>query len=216
MLIAEVGQNFMGDIKLAKKLIESAKDNGADLCKFQLYDSQKLYGEYQPTELIKEQATMLFNYGEEIGIEVFFSVFDVERVGWCEEIGVKRYKIASRMNCWEVIHTIGLTQKPIILSIDDNVSGSERIVFPATYLYCVSQYPAKVNFKNVVWGTMYQGYSDHTIGLDAAMIAIARGAKIIEKHFSLSHQTGVDGAWSMDSSELRRLRRFYDIVQTTL
>ena len=94
VIVAEIGQNHCGDMNLARQLIRLAKENGADLCKFQLYDSKKLYGEYQPTELTFEQAKDLFEYGYLWDIEVFFSVFDVERVKWCKEIGAKRYKIA--------------------------------------------------------------------------------------------------------------------------
>ena len=95
-IIAEVGSNHCGDMDLAIGMIAIAKEYGADFAKFQLYDTNKL--DRPPdilkmcaeTELNKEQAKYLFDYGEMMGIEVFFSVFDVERVRWCEEIGVKR------------------------------------------------------------------------------------------------------------------------------
>ena len=90
MIVAEIGQNWCGDHLLGLKLIDEAKWGGADLAKFQLYDSEKLYGEHQSTELTREMATAFFQYGQLQGIEVFFSVFDVERVKWCEEMGVKR------------------------------------------------------------------------------------------------------------------------------
>ena len=99
MLIAEVGQNWMGEMTKARALIEFAKENGAHLVKFQLYDYNVLYKghpEVPDVALSFEQAEGLFEYGQEIGIEVFFSVFDLERIKWCEHIGVKRYKIASR------------------------------------------------------------------------------------------------------------------------
>jgi len=61
-----------------------------------------------------------------------------------------------------------------------------------------------------------QGFSDHTIGLDAAKIALARGAHIIERHFAIDHQTGVDAEWSMTPSELKELKRFETIVKGAL
>lgn len=238
MLIAEVGQNFMGDMNLARELICLAKNNGADLVKFQLYDHNILYGDnpdIPDVALSKEQAFGLFIYGKNIGIEVFFSVFDVERVKWCEEMGVKRYKIAYSHNTnLDVVSPILETSKPIYVSVAhinklrdwyDWLSRQPSQVKP---LYCVSEYPAspdrlqlfdvsleapdplKSTFK------VFDGFSDHTIGLDACKIAISRGAKIIEKHFCDVRRLGVDARWSMTPSELRELRRFYDIVQLML
>jgi len=205
MLIAEIGQNFLGDIKLAKWLIQLAQANGADLAKFQLYDSKKLYGEYQDTELTKGQALELFNYGKEVGIEVFFSVFDTERVKWCEEIGVARYKVAYWMRDKKTLDAILNTGRPVIASGDlDYMPDCWNL------LYCVSEYPAKtVDFRSIDFD-IFSGFSDHTIGLDTAKIAIARGARIIEKHLAINHQDGVDAEWSMTPGELRGLRRFYE------
>ena len=88
IIIAEVGQNHCGDIELAKDLIELAKLGGADLVKFQLYDHKVLYKDHPEipqVDLTFNQAQLFFDYGKEVGIEVFFSVFDVERVEWCEK-----------------------------------------------------------------------------------------------------------------------------------
>jgi len=73
MIICEIGQNFIGDMEMATRLIWEAKENGADLAKFQLFDSIAQYGQKIETELSFEQANHLFRYGEDIGMEVFFS-----------------------------------------------------------------------------------------------------------------------------------------------
>lgn len=218
MLIAEIGQNFMGDMKLARTLIRSARDNGADLAKFQLFDSQKYYGHPVKAELSKEQAFKLFEYGEQQGIEVFFSVFDTERIKWCEEMGVKRYKVASCYNHHKpVIDGVVKTGKEFFISLRRGAyipEGSK-----ARRLYCIPLYPAELkylHFDKVQFPAEYEGFSDHFIGLDVAKIAISRGAKIIEKHFAIGHGVGPDGAWSMVDHELYELRRFYDIVQKAL
>ena len=234
-IIAECGQNHCGEMALARPLIREAKQGGADLVKFQLYDSKKLYNEYRKTELTKEQAFMLFEYGKKIGIEVFFSVFDIERVKWCEEMRVKRYKLAhSQGENLPLAQAILETTKEVIVSVThinklwgyyDYLSRQPKQVRP---LYCIPEYPTnpdklrlfdvsleapdplKSTFK------IFDGFSDHTIGLDACKIAIARGAEIIEKHFCLSHSIGIDAEWSVTPEELRELRRFYDVAQTAL
>lgn len=223
MIVCEIGQNHCGDMDLAKWLIKMAKYSGGDLAKFQLYDSQKLYGEYQPTELTREQATELFEYGKTEDIEVFFSVFDVERVGWCEEMGVKRYKLACY---WgrkaKLVATIDKTRKPVIISENREIPGRIIPKTKVSWLYCVRQYPTpldELHLRTVCYEEYdddFDGFSDHTIGLDTAKIAIARGAKIIEKHFAVDHHIGVDAPWSMTPEELKELRRWYDLVQTVL
>ena len=228
MLIAEIGQNWCSDISLAKYLIRGAKENGAGLCKFQLYDHNILYSDELPdVALSKEQAFDLFNYGEEMGIEVFFSVFDVERVKWCEEMGVKRYKIATLGKSKEVIDAVA--GKPVIVSFP--LPSEKHCAFwgglksgfwwgyvhekikDLTCLYCVPDYPAKeLKFRHLY---AFDGYSDHTIGLDAAKIAMSREGSdfVIEKHFAIDHKTGIDAQWSMTPDELRELKRFEVVVE---
>ncbi len=215
MIVAEIGQNHMGSMELARQLIDSAQTNGADLVKFQLYDSQKLYGEYQYTELKKDQAFSLFDYGKTNGIKVFFSVFDTDRVKWCIEMGCKYYKIAhSQRTNHDVINAI---PRGAIMFISTDSVEFEGIIQPQDKIfYCIPRYPAE--FKSINWDfpglvlfagkRCFEGFSDHTIGLDAARVALTKGVEIIEKHFAIDHNTGVDAEWSMTPSELKELKRF--------
>ena len=87
-------------------------------------------------------------------------------------------------------------------------------------LYCCGEYPTPLD--NLLAGVKFehlQGFSDHTVGLDAAKIALARGAKIIEKHFALSHDSETDGpdaGWSMVPSELEELVRWQKVCKEVL
>lgn len=229
-IIAECGINHFGDMELARELIRQAKRCGATYAKFQLYDVGKVfpskeiiardrnwYEEVKPTQLTKEQAKMLFNYGEEIGMEVLFSVFDTERVEWCEEIGVKRYKIATRMRANDVLRAVFCTTKPIIHSSTNGMPVSHRDC--DRKLYCVPNYPtALIDLKfSEVSFDLYDGFSDHTVGIEAAMVAISRGAKIIEEHFCLSRERdGVDIPLSITPDELKQLVDFARKVECIL
>lgn len=224
-IVAEIGQNHCGDMSLAKRLIRLAQENGADLVKFQLYDHKALYKDNPQipnVELSLDQAQYLFQFGALLGIEVFFSVFDVKRVDWCEAIGVKRYKIAATMRDKRVIDAVNQTMKPQVVSF--NVTyyhcydyWPPRNYFKTTRLFCPEGYPAKlVYIPDFCEEPDYQGFSDHTIGIDAAKIALSRGAKVIEKHFAIDHETGIDAKWSMTPSELKELKRFSDIVQQVI
>lgn len=223
-IIAEIGQNHNGDMELAKELIYAAKVNGADVAKFQLYDVDSIfqpdfewYVAAKQAELNKEQACELAATCEEAGIEFMASVFDVERVNWCEEIGMRRYKIASRsVRQQALLQAVGNTGKNAIVSL----GMWDGVGFPVVhtkarvdYLYCVAKYPtapADLDFAAIDFG-QYAGFSDHTIGIDASLVAIARGARIIEKHFTLSKDMpGPDHAGSMEPRELAELKKFAD------
>lgn len=219
MIIAEIGQNHMGDMNLAKLLIREAGDNGADLVKFQLYNHNILYKDrpdVPDVALSFEQAKMLFDYGEEVGIEVFFSVFDVEKVQWCEEIGVKKYKLAARtIYDKDLQYEVGKTGKPVILSY--HCTEHIPTMNIENHLYCISDYPTKLeSIDFLMMESEYDGFSDHTVGFDAAKLALARGAKIIEKHFCIDHDTGIDAEWSMTPDELHELKGFEEICQQSL
>ncbi len=226
MIIAEIGQNFCGSMTLARTLIRLAKENGADLAKFQLYDHKKLYGNEPDVSLSFEDAKELFEYGKCVGIEVFFSVYDVERVKWCEEIGVKRYKVAYSLRDSEELANTIPDGKTIYVSCEPSRDYHAFLGRGATELYCLPEYPARLkdldfNGRNDSWDStntfdMLEGFSDHTIGLDAAKIALSRGAVIIEKHFAIDHTTGVDAEWSMTPDELKELKRFEGVVREVL
>ena len=219
MIIAEIGQNHSSDMQLAKTMIGIAQECNADKVKFQLFDYEKLY----PTHVIpdwslsKKQAFDLFDYGNRIGIEVFFSVFDTERVQWCEEMGVKTYKLAGTLKDSRIAKAVLETGKYIISSYP-RIYIFENYPF-IDYLYCINKYPVtleELRFNVVPFDNVYQGYSDHTIGIEACQIALSRGAKIIEKHFSLEYNMGIDGRWSMLPMELLRLKQFENTVRKVL
>lgn len=224
-ILAEIGQNHNGDMDLARELIRQAKAGGADAAKFQVYDARALFPkENNPwydyncrTELSRLQVEALAETCREAGVEFLASVFDVERVAWLEDLGVSRYKVASRsIGDRKLLEALARTGKPLIVSLGF-WTGDEFPVIetPARvdFLYCVSKYPTPLEDVGLsrVDFTRYAGFSDHTLGLTAPMAALARGARIVEKHLTLDKtMEGPDHACSMDPGELRALCRFRD------
>lgn len=223
-IIAEIGQNHNGDIELARRLICAAKGGGADVAKFQLYDARSLFPkEGNPwfdynctTELSRDDVERLSRTCDEVGIEFMASVFDVERLAWLEEVGVKRHKLASRsVRDKALVDAMAATGKPVLMSLG-MWDEAEFPPFPndkVNYLYCISKYPtpleelhlSKIDFSR------YAGFSDHSIGISAAVAALARGAGVIEKHFTLDKTMyGPDHEGSMTPGELRQLANFRD------
>ena len=222
-LIAEIGQNHNGDLALARELIRQAKANGADVAKFQVFDARRLFPcegnvwfDYNcRTELTRERVARLSDECRSVGIEFIASVFDVERIGWLEDLGVSRYKVASRsVHDEELLTALGLTGKPLIVSLG-HWTGQDFPVIPTdapvAFLYCVARYPAALEDLRLesIDFARYAGFSDHTPGVVAASVALSRGARIIEKHFTLDRTMyGPDHAGSMTPAELRHLADF--------
>jgi hypothetical protein len=230
-IIAEIGQNHNGDMSLAKELIVAAAEAGADVAKFQIFDAKSLFSSHNnpwyeynlKTELTFDQISELAAECEKIQIEFMSSAFDTTRVGWLEKIGVKSHKIASRSIVdRELAKTILATEKPIIVSLGmwKGESFPEWLINDQTsFLYCISEYPTpieKLNFSSVDFNK-YAGFSDHTIGIEASCIAMARGARIIEKHFTLEKESyGPDHKGSMIPSELTQIVDFARSVSSCL
>ena len=125
-IIAEIGQNHNGDMELARRLIAEAKASGASVAKFQVYSARDLFPkegnewfEYNcKTELSRADVEMLARDCQDQRIEFMASVFDVERIGWLEAVGVRRYKIASRsVRDSALVEAVAETGKPVIVSL---------------------------------------------------------------------------------------------------
>lgn len=230
-IIAEIGQNHNGDMALARQLIHSAKENGADVAKFQLYDARALFPkegnewfDYNcKTELSRDQIGELADECRRAGIEFMASVFDVERIAWLEEVGVKRHKIASRsIRDVALIEALVATGKPLLVSLGmwDGAGFPEiKNAQDVGFLYCVSKYPtplSDLHFSRVDFDA-YAGFSDHTIGINASIAAMARGARVLEKHFTLDKAMyGPDHAGSMMPDELAAINAFRNDLKQCL
>ena len=196
-VIAECGINHLGDMDLAVEMIRTAKEAGADVAKFQIYDPRVILDREHPdikkwwdvilaTELDLEKVILLKTVCDRVGIEFLASVFEPEKVAWTEEVGVQRYKIASRsVYDEELKKVIGATGKPVLVSFS---AAYLHDVSPLFYsrgvqrLYCVSEYPTPLSHIKFTPGLFdfFAGFSDHTEGITAAVMAMSLGAKIIE------------------------------------
>lgn len=222
-IIAEIGQNHNGDMQMACDLIRAAKDCGADVAKFQLYDARALFAkENNPwfdyncsTELSRAQIDVLANECAKVDIEFMASVFDTSRVDWLENVGVKRYKIASRsVREYSLIERLLATGKPLLVSL--GMWGKKEFPViksraPVEFLYCISKYPTPLNELKLseVDFKSHSGFSDHSIGISGSLAAISLGARIIEKHFTLDKTLyGPDHAGSMTPEELTALAAY--------
>lgn len=213
LMIAEIGHSHMGYMRHAKLLIDEAKACGADIAKFQAYDTEKIkkpwqsrYFELKLSEHTKEEFQELKEYCDKVGIEFMASAFDLEHFAWLEELGVKRHKIASRsIYDTELIKAMEATGKPIIASLGKLDGRGIPQIKNCDYLHCIAEYPAYIT-ELPQFGELVTGFSDHSIGTYWCREAIKRGATIIEKHFTLSRMLpGNDQKGSADPTDMKDL-----------
>jgi pseudaminic acid synthase len=195
-----------------------------------LWDGKNLYELYEEAYTPWEWHKELFDYARSINIDIFSTPFDKSAVDFLEQFNPSAYKIASfEITDYELVRYVASKQKPIIIStgiatieeILDVVNickkeGNENIVL----LKCTSQYPApleEANLKTIsnmkeTFGVEV-GFSDHTLGVTAPIVAVTLGAKVIEKHFILDKSIGgADCEFSLDKKEFKLL---VDVIRDT-
>lgn len=191
----------------------------------ELWADRRLYDLYEEAHTPWEWHAPIFKLAGELGLLAFSSPFDPTAVAFLEDLDVPCYKIASsEIVDLPLIRLAAATGKPIIIStgmasvgeIDAAVkaarsTGNDQIVV----LSCTAAYPADPTDSNLrgipvladTFDTLV-GLSDHTLGIGAAVAAVALGACVIEKHVTLSRAGGgVDSAFSLEPQELAALVR---------
>ena len=187
-----------------------------------LWGSQSLYQLYEKAYTPWEWHKPIFEKARNLGLISFSTPFDESAVDFLESLDVPLYKIASlEIIDIPLIKKVASTRKPVILStgtatiseIDEAVSALKLNGCPdITLLVCSSSYPADFADLNLsrmrVLKDLFDvkvGFSDHTIGITAAIVASALGADIIEKHVTDDVNSGIDSKFSLETIQLSNL-----------
>ena len=238
--IAEVGINHNGDLALAKRMIEVAKEAGADAVKFQTFKAEEFCGDPEQTftyqsqgqsvtesmlemfrryEFPAEDWFILKAHCEEAGITFFSTPQNRTDLDLLLKLGVPAIKVGSDdFTNLPLLKSYAQAGLPIIVSCGMSdlaeVHHALEILgwfngYPAALLLCTSQYPTPpqdVNIKKLT--TLQQafpgllvGFSDHTQSGLAATLAVALGARIFEKHFTLDHNLPGPDHWFAEDPE---------------
>lgn len=267
--IADIAANWMPtpgqkpDINKAFKLIDAAKQSGADVAKFQTFQAPKIvsdvgfrsmkiahqakwkksvYEVYEDASLRYDWHKKLSDYCHKVGIEFMSTPYDKESVDLLEKIGVNAYKIGSGdIDYIELLTYIAKKKKPIIISsgasdlatVETAINtlrkaGNSQIIL----LQCITNYAlspieqAEVEAM-VTMGKAFNvpyGYSDHTYdsrnathGIIVPLIAISRGACVIEKHLTISNDDETpDAPFSMTPQAFSLMTKYGNLVKTIL
>ncbi len=224
-IVDEAGKAGADAIKLQTYTADTMTIKGAYTIQDEnsLWHGKELHDLYKLAYTPWEWHQPIFDRAKEHGMVPFSSPFDATSVDFLEELNVDLYKIASFENTdLPLIKKIASTGKPVIMStgvarLDQlaeavqtlRANGCENIVL----LKCTSTYPASPKNTNLATIPHLKqlfnctvGLSDHTMGIGAAVGAVALGARVIEKHFTLSRADGgVDSAFSLEPAELKSL-----------
>jgi N,N'-diacetyllegionaminate synthase len=246
-IVAEAGANHEGDIKVARELVERAAETGVDAVKFQTYQAEKIAASsekeriehFRRLALKEEDFLELAALAREEGLLFLSTPFYLEAVDLLDPL-VPAFKIASGdITYSQLIEYIAKKDKPILLStgmsyaediwqaIEIVKKANNRIIEEKrlVLLHCVSSYPTEIEQANLGAIPFMRetfrlpiGYSDHTLGLQACLSAVALGACLIEKHFTLdkSRQGFRDHQLSADVKDMTELVQKVRLVEKSL
>jgi len=255
LIIAEAGVNHNGSLENAKKLVDKAKESGADCIKFQTFKSENIVSknavkaDYQKnnTDSNETQLEMLrklelpytdfaelSEYCKLKKILFLSTAFDFDSIEFLSSLGMALWKIPSgEITNLPYLIMIAKTQQPIILSTGmstlEEVEQAVNILrandcSDITILHCTTEYPAPYEDVNLkAMDTLRQmfnvpiGYSDHTEGIEIPIAAVAMGATVIEKHFTLDkNMEGPDHMASLEPDELKAMVKAIRNVEIAL
>lgn len=241
-IIAEAGVNHNGQLDLALKLCDAAKEAGVDAVKFQTWKTDNIvteqarqaayqtentgveesqYDMLKKLELSYDHFRYIQDYCKKIGIDFLSTPDEEESLEFLVNLGLPLIKVGSgEVTNIPYLRKIGSRKKPVILS-----TGMSNLAQVATaydtllkagapsvaLLHCTTNYPCPVDEVNLkAMCTLRDafkcqvGYSDHTMGLEVPVAAVALGAEIIEKHFTLDRtMDGPDHKASLEPTELK-------------
>jgi len=249
-VIAEAGVNHNGSIEMALALVDSAKDVGAHIVKFQTFVVDDLvtktaslapyqkYGSQHDsqwdllTQLSFERNDLerIRRHCEKVGIEFLSTAFDVASLELLIDLGIHRIKIPSgEITNFPLLRKAAEVGLPILLStgmsnfgeIEDALAvldPNKRRGSDLTILHCTTAYPTPASEVNMLTLTAIRkkfgypvGYSDHTLGSIASIMAVASGAQVIEKHLTLDNN--LEGPDHKASLEPASFKKFVDDVE---
>ncbi|MBO9684789.1 MAG: N-acetylneuraminate synthase [Flavisolibacter sp.] len=248
LIIAEAGVNHNGDMQLAKQLIDTAAEAGADIVKFQTFVSKNLVSKsaekaayqkattaaiesqlemLQRLELTEADHHILIAHCKSKGIEFLSTPFDLESIELLKKLGISTGKIPSgEITNLPYLRQMAAAFSTIILSTGmstmQEIGDALKVLTDCgtvkeniTVLHCNTEYPTPMVDVNLLAMDSIKkefnvkvGYSDHTEGIEVPVAAVALGAEIIEKHFTLDrNMEGPDHKASLEPNELKALVR---------
>ena len=229
-IIAEIGINHEGSVEKCARMIKEAANVGVNAVKLQTIDADanyvvgsESYKIFKGSELTREETSDMFDLARAKGLEIFTTAGDIETIKWVEEFKPSCWKISSGLLTHiPMVRYLASLGRPLLVStgmasVDDIDLAIETIRSTGnsniSLFQCTSLYPAPIdslNLSTISWlKERYNckvGFSDHSLGSDAAFLSVGAGATLIEKHFSLDNgRSGFDHKISLDPNGLKEM-----------
>lgn len=233
-VVAEIGVNHLGDLQLAMDMVSAAHEAGAHLIKLQTYVAEKRYDPVRNPkgkqfiemltewQLTKDEEIRLWEHANRIGAVTFTSPFDPGSADFAQELGSVAFKLAAfEIVNLELVRAVAKHGKPVVFSrgmatdeeVDACIQTCQDFGAPVIVLHTVSSYPLQKKDSNLVmirhlreryaWPV---GHSDHTAGTTIPPLAVAAGANMIEKHFTITpKRRESDNFFSITPEELEEI-----------
>lgn len=223
LIIAEAGVNHFGSLEKAFRLVDLAKQSGADIVKFQHFKTDLLVSHVAPDwrerlrskELSDDQLIEIKDYADAVGMEFLCTPHDESAFALLRDrFDLGAFKIGSgEVENWGFLEQVARVGKPVILSTGmydlDQVRCAIQVLGDAgctelALLHCVTSYPTPPNdvhlrameeLRSLFPGPI--GYSDHTTGIAVPLAAVALGAHIVEKHITLDRDVPNAQDWKV-------------------
>lgn len=226
----------MGKFKIAEKMIYAAKKAGVDAVKFQTFVPEEMvfeksihYKLIKGTNLEFNQYKKLKKIAHKLKLDFLSTAFDFQSFRMLNRLNIDCIKVASMdLNNFHMFNYLKKFKKPILLStgmsdineIKESHSYLKKYNKNIFLLHCISNYPTKDTDVNLGFlrdlnkiSNWKIGYSDHTLGIDAANLAVTMGSKIIEKHFTIDNK--LKGADNKDSLNTENMKKLVDKIRNT-
>jgi N,N'-diacetyllegionaminate synthase len=245
LVVAEIGNNHEGKFDVAKELVRKAAECGVGAVKFQTFRTKYFVGSHDKArydrlrsfELSYRQFEELQQLAKSLGLLFLATPLDLESAKFLEAL-VDCYKIASGdNNLYPLLEVVCQTGKPVVISsgLSDlaQIAKSKQfvedqwrtrgLVQQVMVLHCVSSYPVPPDQANLAAIPFLAdrlrcpvGYSDHTFGTEACIMAAALGARVVEKHFTLdkNYSDFRDHHLSADPAEMKQLVQQLERIRT--
>jgi N,N'-diacetyllegionaminate synthase len=209
LVIAEIGINHEGDVKICEDMIQAAAESGADSIKLQTVDADANYVRgteshklFKKAALTRDETAQMFELSRKLKMEPFTTAGDFKTLDWVDELEPAAHKISSGLlTNLPIIKHVASKERPILFStgvaipkeirkaLDVSIAAGAKEfgIFQCTSLYPTPNDELHLSMIHALEKeyALPIGFSDHSLGIDGAVLSIAAGAAMVEKHFTI-------------------------------
>ena len=228
-VIAEIGINHEGSVDKCAEMIRASASAGADAIKLQTVDAFRCYAPdtesykvFSEAALTEAETANMFQLARDYGVDAFTTSGDPQTLKWVDRLNPVAHKISSGLlSCTPIVREACKFGRPVLMStgmsdtatIDQSVEIALKSGCNTALFQCTSLYPCpikKLDLRAIgALSKRYRvptGFSDHSLGVNMASLAVAAGARLIEKHLTFDkNRSGFDHSISLETDEFAKM-----------